>query len=78
MEDALTRDLRASQAADHLLALAAEHRAANDLEPAATLRWDPDHRRDPRVAGGRATLWLIGTKLQHADAPRSEVFRGDW
>ena len=32
---ALAGDLGAAQAADQLLALAAEHRAADDLEPAA-------------------------------------------
>ena len=44
---ALAGDLGAAQAADQLLALAAEHRAADDLEPAAALWEQPDHRRDP-------------------------------
>ena len=42
-EHPLPGDLRAAQPADHLLALAAEHRPAHDLEPAASLRGDPDH-----------------------------------
>jgi len=39
----LAGDLGAAQAADQLLALAAEHRAADDLEPAAALWRVPDH-----------------------------------
>jgi hypothetical protein len=42
-QDALAGDLRAAQPADHLLGLAAEHRAADDLEPAAALGGHPDH-----------------------------------
>ena len=34
-QHALARDLGTAQAADELLALAAEHRPADDLEPAA-------------------------------------------
>jgi hypothetical protein len=41
-DDALAGDLGAAEAADHLLALAAEHRSADDLEPAA-VRVVPDH-----------------------------------
>ena len=51
-DDPLPGDLRAAQTADHLLALAAEHRAADDLEPATSLRGDPDHRGDPNQAVG--------------------------
>ena len=40
---ALPGDLGAAQAADQLLALAAEHRAADDLEPAAGVGLRPDH-----------------------------------
>ena len=40
---ALAGDLGAAQPADELLALAAEHRAADDLEPAAALWEQPDH-----------------------------------
>ena len=36
-------DLGATEPADHLLALAAEHRPAHDLEPAAALGRNPDH-----------------------------------
>src|SRR5262249_43944862 len=43
----LSGDLRAAQAADQLLALTAEHRTADDLEPAATVREEPDHATDP-------------------------------
>ena len=42
-DDALPRDLGAAEPADHLLALAAEHRAADDLEPATAFRIEPDH-----------------------------------
>ncbi len=42
-EHALPGDLRAPESTDHLLALAAEHRAAHDLEPAASLRGHSDH-----------------------------------
>jgi hypothetical protein len=42
-EHPLTGDLRAPKSTDHLLALAAEHRAADHLEPASTLRGDSDH-----------------------------------
>jgi hypothetical protein len=42
-DHALTCDLGPAQPADHLLALAAEHGAANDLQPAASLWWDADH-----------------------------------
>src|SRR5262249_60594729 len=44
---ALPGDFRAPQATDQLLALAAEHRTADDLEPAAAIREEPDHRSDP-------------------------------
>ena len=47
---ALAGDLGAAQPADQLLALAAEHRAADDLEPAAALWEQPDHGRDPSRA----------------------------
>ena len=47
---ALARDLRAAQATDQLLALAAEHRAADDLQPAAALGKQPDHGGDPTRA----------------------------
>ena len=40
-------DLGAPQAADQLLALAAEHRPADDLEPAAAFGDVPDHGPDP-------------------------------
>ena len=43
---ALAGDLGAAQPADELLALAAEHRAADDLEPAAALGEQPDHGRE--------------------------------
>src|SRR5262249_21744998 len=46
-QHALPGDLRAPQATDQLLALAAEHRTADDLEPAAAIREEPDHRSDP-------------------------------
>ena len=36
--DLALRDLRAAQAADQLLALAAEHAAGNDLDPPAAAR----------------------------------------
>jgi hypothetical protein len=42
-DDVLPRDLRAPEPPDHFLALAAEHGAADDLEPAAALRGNPDH-----------------------------------
>jgi hypothetical protein len=42
-QDALARDLGAAQAPDQLLALAAEHRPADDLEPAAAAGHGPDH-----------------------------------
>ena len=42
-DDALTGDLGAAEATDHLLALATEHRPADDLDPAALPWWDPDH-----------------------------------
>jgi hypothetical protein len=51
---ALTRDLGPAEPTDHLLALAAEHGAADDLEPAASLRGDPDHGRDPMEGTGRS------------------------
>jgi hypothetical protein len=44
-DDALARNLGAPQAADQLLALTAEHGAADDLQPAASPRWDPEHGR---------------------------------
>ena len=46
-QGALPGDLGAAQAADQLLALAAEHRAADDLEPAAVLGEQPDHGEGP-------------------------------
>ncbi len=49
-ERALAGDLRAAQPADELLALAAEHRPADDFEPPATLGEQPDHRRGPYVS----------------------------
>jgi hypothetical protein len=53
-DDPLSCDLRSPQPSDHFLALPAEHRPADDLEPAATLWWDPDHvARDPRSPAGR-------------------------
>src|SRR5947207_815208 len=42
-ERALSRDLRAAEPPDELFALAAEHRAADDLEPASALGKQPDH-----------------------------------
>jgi hypothetical protein len=51
--DALPGDLRAAQPADHLLALAAEHRPADHLEPAAA-GVVPDHADDRRKRAGRA------------------------
>jgi hypothetical protein len=48
----LAGDLGAAEPADHLLALAAEHRAADDLEPAAALRVDPDHGGDRSTTVG--------------------------
>ena len=47
-QGALAGDLGAAQAANQLLALAAEHRPADDLEPAAGMWLCPDH-------GGRLT-----------------------
>ena len=49
----LTGDLRAPEPTDHLLALAREHRAADDLEPSSSLGRHPDHRGDARRGGGR-------------------------
>ena len=46
-QHSLAGDLRPTQAADQLLALAAEHRAADDFEPAAAIREEPDHRGRP-------------------------------
>ena len=46
---ALPGDLGAAQATDHLLALAAEHRAADDLEPAASAWGDPEHAAILRI-----------------------------
>ena len=46
-QHALAGDLGAAEPADQLLALAAEHRPADDLEPAAAVREEPDHRADP-------------------------------
>ena len=51
-DDALAGDLGAAQPADHLLALPAEHRTADHLEPAASLRGDADHGGDPSTAIG--------------------------
>jgi hypothetical protein len=42
---ALAGDLRAPEPADQLLALAAEHRAADDLQPTTTLGLRSDHDR---------------------------------
>ncbi len=42
----LPRDLGAAKAPDQLLALAREHRAADDLEPSAAMGLDPDHGRE--------------------------------
>jgi hypothetical protein len=42
-EDPLPGDLGATEPADHLLALAAEHRPADDLEPSTSLRGNADH-----------------------------------
>jgi hypothetical protein len=50
-DDALAGDLRAAQPADHLLALAAEHRPADHLEPAAA-GVVPDHAEDSRKCIG--------------------------
>ena len=52
----LAGDLRTPQPPDELLALAAEHRAADDLEPAAVIREEPDHRSDPRGPVRRTRL----------------------
>src|SRR5207248_2612875 len=49
---ALPGDLGAPQPPDQLLALAAEHRAANDLEPAARIGKEPDHAADPKEPVG--------------------------
>src|SRR5690606_37942301 len=46
----LLRDLRAPQAADQLLALAAEHRAGNDLDPSATIALRDFHQALPRYS----------------------------
>ena len=46
-DGSLASDLGAAKTPDHLLALPAEHRSADDLEPAASLGWDTDHGRDP-------------------------------
>ena len=56
-DDALSGDLGPAQPPDHLLALAAEHRPADDLEPATSLRRDPDHGGDPREAVGGHSGW---------------------
>ena len=61
-EHALAGDLRAPQPADHLLALAGEHRPADDLEPASPLRRHPDHGRDAVVRP------VDGTKVAHFGA----------
>ena len=45
--DALSGDLGAAEPADHLLALPAEHRTADDLEPTTSLRRNADHGGDP-------------------------------
>jgi len=42
-DHALARDLGAAKPADHLLALAGEHRPADDFEPASSLRRHADH-----------------------------------
>ena len=71
-EHALPGDLRAAQPADHLLALAAEHRAAHDLEPAASLRGDSDHGgiletgADGRLEGYRLRPWSAARALLHS------------
>jgi hypothetical protein len=44
---ALPGDLGPAQTADELLALAAEHGPADDLEPAARVRKESDHAADP-------------------------------
>ena len=67
---ALPRDLGAAQAADQLLALAAEHRAADDLEPAAGVGLRPDH-----AAGhywGRQT-YTSDSALDEAEPPVQPV-----
>ena len=46
-DDALSGDLGAAEPADHLLALPAEHRTADDLEPTTSLRRNADHGGDP-------------------------------
>src|SRR5581483_5394897 len=52
-ERALAGDLRAAEPPDELVALAAEHRAADDLEPASALGKQPDHAGDPSARTGR-------------------------
>ena len=52
--DRLPGDLGAAEAAHQLLALAGEHRAADDLEPAAGHRVNAHHGRKPRVRGRTA------------------------
>ena len=59
-DHSLPGDLRAAQAPDHLLALAGEHRPADDFEPAAVLWWDPDHGREATGRIGRIGLSLRG------------------
>ena len=70
-DDALPCDLRASQTADHLLALAAEHRAADDLEPATSLRGDPDHGGDPSEPIGRHSTVAIAAPTLATLLPRA-------
>src|SRR6476469_1589866 len=67
-DHALTRDLRAPEAPDHLLALAGEHRAADDLEPSSSVRRHPDHGGDARRAGGRAENALRAAKVRRVPA----------
>ena len=42
----LAGDLGPAEPPDQLLALAGEHRAADDLEPPAAMGLDPDHGRE--------------------------------
>ena len=54
-DDVLAGDLGPAQSADHLLALAREHRPADHLEPAAALGGNANHgaRGYTRVSAGR-------------------------
>ena len=74
-QHALARDLGAAQAPDELLALAAEHRAAHDLEPTAAAGNGPDHGAGPYKEVTDGTAYASRVRLfivRHAKAAGGE------